>query len=46
MQAGDHIETGDAAQDSAPSTSYGSAASESHTRWDAKKRAVKVVLLT
>lgn len=40
-QAGDHIQTGDAAQDSAPSTSYGSAASESHTRWDAKKRAVK-----
>ena len=30
-------------QDDVPSTSYGSTVTESNTRWDAKKRAVKVI---
>ena len=47
MQAGDHIQSSEttsetAAQDSTPSTSYSTTTSESITRWDAKKRAVKV----
>ena len=44
MQAGDHIQASEPGQDGAPSTSYSSTASGSATRWDAKKRAVKVLL--
>ena len=44
MQAGDHIEASEAAQEGAPSTSYSSTASGSTTRWDAKKKAVKVLV--
>ena len=42
IQAGDHMQAAESTQDSIPSTSYGSTTSASSTRWDAKKRAVKV----
>ena len=45
VQAGDHIQAAESAQDSVPSTSYGSTASASSSRWDAKKLAVKVLQL-